>query len=176
MKIRRIVTGHGPDGTSRVASDTLVDPITVALSPGTEFFTLWGGDRLPSFADDGSPHAFSTYFPPPGGFRFCVTTVAPGGVRPEIPDKEAAMREMEEKLPGLAARMDPHIPGMHSSDTMDFIYVVSGEIWMTVDDGTEVLLHAGETLVQNGTRHAWKNKGTEPCSFVVCFIGTPRAA
>ncbi|MGD0662379.1 MAG: hypothetical protein ABSD38_30360 [Syntrophorhabdales bacterium] len=79
MKIRRIAAGHGPDGKSRVASDTLVAPATVTLSPGTEFFTLWGGDNLPSFPDDGSPHGFSTYFPPPGGFRFCVTTVAPAG-------------------------------------------------------------------------------------------------
>jgi len=80
---------------------------------------------------------------------------------------------MEEKLPGMAARMDPNIPGMHSSDTIDFIYVISGEIWMTLDDGTEVHLLPGETLVQNGTRHAWRNKGAEPCRFVICLIGTP---
>ena len=175
MKIRRVVTGHGPDGKSGVASDTLVDPVTIALSPGTEFFTLWGGDDAPSFPDDGSPRAFSTYFPPPGGFRFCVTTVPPERVRPEVPDIEAAVKEMEEKLPGLAARMDPNIPGMHSSDTIDFVHVISGEIWMTLDDGTEVHLRPGETLVQNGTRHAWRNKGAEPCTFVICLIGTPRA-
>jgi len=174
MKIRRIVTGHGPDGKSRVAGDTVVDPVTVALSPATEFFTLWGADKLPSFPDDGSPRAFSSYFPPPGGFRFCVTTLAPEGVRPAVPDMDAARREMEEKLRGLAARMDPNVPGMHSSDTIDFIYVVSGEIWMTLDDGTEVHLHPGETLVQNGTRHSWRNKGKEPCVFVICFIGAPR--
>ncbi|MGA2106346.1 MAG: cupin domain-containing protein [Syntrophorhabdales bacterium] len=173
MKIRRVVTGHGPDRKSGVASDTLVDPVTIALAPGTEFFTLWGGDDAPSFPDDGSPHAFSTYFPPSGGFRFCVTTVAPERVRPEVLDIEAAAKEMEEKLPGMAARMDPNIPGMHSSDTIDFIYVISGEIWMTLDDGTEVHLLPGETLVQNGTRHAWRNKGAEPCRFVICLIGTP---
>jgi mannose-6-phosphate isomerase-like protein (cupin superfamily) len=53
----------------------------------------------------------------------------------------AARSEMEEKL-----------PGMHSSDTIDFIYVISGEIWMTLDDGTEVHLRPGETLVRK--RHA----------------------
>ncbi len=77
MKIRRVVTGHGPDNKSGVASDTLVGPVTMALAPGTEFFTLWGGDDAASSPDDGSPHAFSTYFPHAGGFRFCVTTVAP---------------------------------------------------------------------------------------------------
>ncbi len=77
MKIRRVVTGHGPDNKSGVASDTLVGPVTMALAPGTEFFTLWGGDDAASSPDDGSPHVFSTYFPHAGGFRFCVTTVAP---------------------------------------------------------------------------------------------------
>ena len=98
-----------PDDKSRVASDTLVDPATVTLLPGTEFFTLWGRDNLPSFPNDGSPHDFSTYFPPPA---------ASGSASP---------------------RSRP-------------------------------------TLAQNGTRHAWRNKGTEPCSFVICFIGTPHGA
>ncbi len=174
MKIRRVVTGHKPDGKSTVVSDTLVDPATIALSPNTEFFTLWGGDKMPSFPDDGSPQAFSTYFPPSGGFRFCFNTVPPQSARPAGLDMEAAFREMEEKLPGMAAHMDPNIPGMHSTETIDFIYVVSGEIWMTLDDGTEVHLRAGDTLVQNGTRHAWRNKGSETCRFVICLIGTLR--
>jgi len=141
MKIRRIAAGHGPDGKSRVASDTLVAPATVTLSPGTEFFTLWGGDNLPSFPDDGSPHGFSTYFPPPAASGSASPRSRPQGARLEIPDMAAARSEMEEKL-----------PGMHSSDTIDFIYVISGEIWMTLDDGTEVHLRPGETLVRK--RHA----------------------
>ena len=82
MKIRRVVTGHTPDGKSLVASDTPVDPVTVALAPGTEFHTFWGADTMPRFPDDGSPFPFSAYFPPAGGFRFGMVTVAPKSSAP----------------------------------------------------------------------------------------------
>ena len=176
MKIRRVVTGHTPGGKSAVVSDSSVDPVTVALTPGTEFHTLWGGDAMPMFPDDGSPLPFSTYFPPPGGFRFGLVTVPPkSSTPPEILDLEAALKEMEEKLPGMASHMDPNAPGMHVTDTIDFIYVISGEIWLELDDGKEVLLRAGDTLVQNGTRHGWHNKGSEPCRFAICLNGTHHA-
>jgi quercetin dioxygenase-like cupin family protein len=63
---------------------------------------------------------------------------------------------------------------MHRTDTVDFEYVLSGEVWLQLDDGIEVLLRAGDTLIQNGTRHGWRNKGTEPCRMVVILIGARR--
>jgi hypothetical protein len=38
-----------------------------------------------------------------------------------------------------------------------------------------VLLEAGDTVVQNGTRHAWRNRGTEPCRLVVAIFGAHHA-
>jgi quercetin dioxygenase-like cupin family protein len=64
---------------------------------------------------------------------------------------------------------------MHTTDTIDFEYVVSGEVWLELDDGVEVKLSAGDTLVQNGTRHAWRNKSAEPCALVVFLVGAHRA-
>ncbi|HEU0075835.1 MAG TPA: cupin domain-containing protein, partial [Dehalococcoidia bacterium] len=43
-----------------------------------------------------------------------------------------------------------------------------GEIDMELDDGVSVHLKAGDTLVQRGTIHNWKNRGTEPC--LIAFI------
>ena len=51
---------------------------------------------------------------------------------------------------------------MNSSDTVDFEVVLSGEVVLELDDGAEVTLKAGETVVQNGTRHAWHNRGDVP--------------
>jgi hypothetical protein len=48
MKIRRVVTGHTPDGKATVASDTEVDAITIGMLPGTEFYRLWGADEAPT--------------------------------------------------------------------------------------------------------------------------------
>ena len=58
---------------------------------------------------------------PPGGFRFALVSFAP----------------REEVLGG----------GMHRSDTVDVGVVVSGELWMELDDGAETLLRTGDCLV-----------------------------
>ena len=175
MKVRRVVTGHTPEGKSMVASDTEVDAITLDVMPGAEFHRLWGADESPTFPDDGSPHPNLTYFPPLGGFRFGLFTVPPQSTRlQEGLDIAAAFAELEEKLPGMAACWERATPGMHTTDTIDFEYVLSGEVWLELDDGQEVHLRPGDTVVQKGTRHAWRNKGAEPCRMVVCLIGANR--
>ena len=40
MGIRRVVTGHNANGKAVFASDKVVEPITLALLPGAEFFRL----------------------------------------------------------------------------------------------------------------------------------------
>jgi len=58
-------------------------------------------------------------------------------------------------------------PGMHRTHTLDYCVVLSGEIYAVLDEG-EVVLRAGDCLVQRGTRHAWSNRSEEPC--VVAFV------
>jgi quercetin dioxygenase-like cupin family protein len=53
--------------------------------------------------------------------------------------------------------------------------VVSGEVWLELDDGEAVHLHAGECVVQNGTRHAWHNRSSEPAVLFVTLLGAARA-
>ncbi len=53
--------------------------------------------------------------------------------------------------------LEPDHPGMHTTDTMDFDVIVSGEVYLELDDGAEVLLKAGDCVIQNGTRHASHN-------------------
>lgn len=173
MKVRRVVTGHDSAGKSVFVSDTEVEPVTAQLLPGSEFHKLWGGDAAPRFPDDGKPPAQPTYFPPVGGFRFGMFTLPPQShaVGPQPADTAAAARELEEKLPGLAKYMEPDAPGMHTTDTIDFEVVLDGEVWLELDDGKEVHLKPGDTVVQNGTRHAWHNKGHKPARLAVFITG-----
>ena len=53
--------------------------------------------------------------------------------------------------------MEPDAPGMHTPDTMDFEYVISGRVVLELDDGVTVELGPGHTVVQNGTRHTWRS-------------------
>jgi hypothetical protein len=176
MKVRRVVTGHTAEGRSTIASDTEVDSISAALMPGVEFYRLWGTDSTPTvpFVEPNHPHL--SYFPPVGGFRFGLFTVPPQSVIPAAqPDMKEALREVEAKLPGFVSHIELGTGGIHTTDTVDFEYVVAGDIWLELDDGVEVHLSAGDTVVQNGTRHAWRNRSVEPCHMVVILIGAHRA-
>jgi mannose-6-phosphate isomerase-like protein (cupin superfamily) len=176
MKVRRVVTGHDRDGKAVFVSDELVDPVTVALRPDREYHRLWGADQLPTFPDDGSPPEQHNYFPPLGGFRFGLFTVLPGAVSdPAGLDREAAVAEMNEKLPGFLPHLEPDNPGMHTTDTVDFEVVLSGEVILELDDGVETVLRPGDAVIQNGTRHRWGNRGTEPAVLALVLIGAHRA-
>lgn len=80
MGIRRLVKGHDTHGKAGFASDVEVEPVSVTLLPGTEFSRLWGADHPCQFPDDGSMPVAPDYFPPLGGFRFGLFTLAPDAV------------------------------------------------------------------------------------------------
>jgi len=177
MRVRRVVTGHNDKGKAVFASDEDVGPVTVALMPGAEFHRLWGGEHAPTFPDDGSSTPQPTYFPPVGGYRFGLFTVAPSQLgAPDPDDLEKGLAEVEAKLPGLLAHVELDNPGMHTTDTIDFEVVLSGEVVLELDDGAETVLRPGDTVVQNGTRHRWSNRGTVPAVVAVFITGAHRAA
>jgi quercetin dioxygenase-like cupin family protein len=62
-------------------------------------------------------------------------------------------------------------PGMHTTATVDFEVVLSGSATLELDDGAMVTLHAGDTVVQNGTRHRWANPGDVPVVIAVFLVG-----
>lgn len=172
MNVRRVVTGKTPEGKSVFVSDTVVEPITPLLTPGAEFHNIWGSDTIPQLPQDGTLPPFFAWFPPAGGYRFGFFSVAPANAGPpQVTDMGAAIADFEAKLPGLMGHMEPGAPGMHTTNTIDVEYVISGEVWLELDDGAEVRLGPGDTIVQNGTRHAWRNKGNVPCVMALLLIG-----
>jgi hypothetical protein len=70
--------------------------------------------------------------------------------------------------PGVAERW-------HRTDSIDYGIILSGEIWMQLDEG-EVLLKAGDVVVQRATYHNWVNRGTEPCLIAFILIATEGGA
>lgn len=173
MDVRRVVTGHDAGGKAIFVSDERVAPVVPDLLPGNEFHRLWGGDATPHFPDDGTRQDDRAYFPPVGGFRFGLFTIPPdgGAGAPPNVDIAAALADLEAKLPGLAGHMEPDEPGMHTTATIDFEVVLSGSVTLELDDGAKVALGAGDTVVQNGTRHRWSNAGSDPAVLAVFICG-----
>jgi mannose-6-phosphate isomerase-like protein (cupin superfamily) len=177
MDVRRVVTGHDRDGKAVFASDEQVAPVTLALLPGSEFHQIWGADGPPSFPDDGCRPEAPRYFPEVGGFRFGFFTIPPDGGAgvPEGLDIAAALAELGEKLPGLAEHLEPDAPGMHTTATVDYGVVLSGEATLELDDGATTVLRPGDCYIQNGTRHRWSNRGDVPAVLAVALVGAEHA-
>ncbi|WP_414635919.1 cupin domain-containing protein [Amycolatopsis sp.] len=66
--------------------------------------------------------------------------------------------------------------GMHRTATVDYGIVLDGEIWLEVDGGEERLLTAGDTIVQLGGRHGWRNKSDRPATLAFVLTGANDAA
>lgn len=170
--VRIVVTGHDADGTSVFVRDEAVAGETARALPGWAFHKLWGLDAPPTFPDDGAEPAWQAYFPPPGGIRFSLSTIPPEGLEPPAdldPDEGAA--EVERVLPGLAAYMEEDEPGMHTTATVDLEVILAGSCILELDGGVERTVSAGDVVVQNGTRHRWRNPGPEPCVMAVFMLG-----
>lgn len=176
IQVKRVVTGVDAKGTSIVHSDEAIEPLTLAMMPGAEFYQVWGTEgALRSPVSDPSVPS-RTFFPGPGGSRFGLLTFPPD-VAPDpnapVPDEatmNALVGEAEEKVPGLIAVFEPDAPGMHQTLTVDYAIVVAGELWLEVDDGAEVHLPTGTCIVQNGARHAWRNKSDAPATLAYVIL------
>ena len=164
-------------GRAVFVSDEQVAPTTMALMPGSEFHQLWGADQPASFPDDGSRPEAARYFPPLSGFRFGFFTIPPDGTAQLPPDLDfgAAIAEFNEKLPGMVDYVEPDEPGMHTTATIDYGVVLSGRATLELDDGATVVLEAGDTYIQNGTRHRWSNTGDVPAVLAIALIGARHA-
>jgi len=57
---------------------------------------------------------------------------------------------------------------------MDYGVVFRGEMILELDDGKTVYVRQGDCVVQNGTRHRWRNPLSETCPMAFVLIGAKR--
>jgi hypothetical protein len=179
MKVRRVVTGHS-GGKSRIISDGQTrkgrDYVNV---PGMSSALLWATEATPRVPHDGTdPITEKTlYVPPVGETRLMLVTFPPDTVMMSSSfDPAAAGQEYMEHMPELAKTFELDNPGMHTTDTVDYGIVLDGEVWLELDDGKQVHLRPHDVVVQNGTRHAWRNKSDRPVKMAFVLIGARRTA
>ena len=170
QEIRRIVTEVNPEGKSVVASDGPPPrSVTLELLGGVKMTDVWHLASPPqSPADGGDLDRNPNLVPPPGGTHWRVVEYPPDSAIPADLNLNDLIAEVNEKVPDLVAHADVSRLGMHQTETVDFGVVLSGEIWLELDDG-EVHLKPGDCVVQRGTMHAWRNRSDKPClmSFVL---------
>ncbi len=165
---RRVVTGHDENGVAVVVSD---EPATQILQrpsrPGVTLTNFWISDGTPAEYDGAEETCTGDFIlhPPRDGSVFRCVEFEPED--PEVLaglDGKTAFAEM-----GASANIveGARHPFMHRTDSVDYAVILKGEIHMLMDD-TEVVVKAGDVVVQRGTNHAWSNRGTESC--IIAFI------
>jgi mannose-6-phosphate isomerase-like protein (cupin superfamily) len=175
--MRRLVTGHTAAGKAVFTSDG-APPFQVAHEGGgLQIAKLWGTEDVPTLPGPSGdptlqPHKF---FPGPGGTRFLVVHIPPASAAEQAlargVDMNQATQKLLDSLPDLGEVMEADHPGMHTSHTIDYGIILAGEVDLELDDGVKKRLKAGDFYIQNGTRHAWNNPGTETCVLVAVVVG-----
>jgi uncharacterized cupin superfamily protein len=178
MEIRRVVTGIAPDGSATIVSDGPAPRVNDFVhSPGMSNGLVWAtdeGDTLGSAAADRSLEA--KFVPGPGGTRFAFVTFPPQSVFMSSDfDPVAAACEQAERSQGLAELFEPDAPGKHTTPSVDYVVVLDGELWLELDNGEETLLHPGDVVIQNATRHSWAVRGEAPATIACVLVGLPTA-
>ncbi len=67
------------------------------------------------------------------------------------------------------AAIPPNSPRFHVTNTVDYLYVLDGDITLELDDGS-VLLHPGDCVVQRETNHSWRNDNDFPVRLVAVMV------
>ncbi len=163
--VRRIITGHDAAGRSVIVSD-LPSPHAMALAGVANFgiTDLWKTGQSPA-SNAGSADACSgkiSLAPPPSGSVFRIVQFPPDKEYVGKWKPEAAFASMGDSgTQAIAANTTRH-EAMHRTSSVDYAFVMEGEIWAVMDEG-EVKMKAGDVLVQRGTSHAWSNRSDAPC-------------
>jgi hypothetical protein len=150
---RRVVTGHDPSGKSIVLSDGM-PPNVRDKKTGVDFIEIWNTPRVPAtiVAQEPEPTDGPLVVPP-----------AAGGTKIRFNDFYPSHIE------NLPVRADGRHRMMHRTRSIDYGIVLEGEIYMILDD-EEVLLRAGDVVIQRGTDHAWENRSSQRCRMAFILV------
>ena len=155
--IRRIVTGNDANGKAIFVSDTRIpidnaEPIwlTTADDP-----LVREGPDTPSLI---LPSTAPNLEPPPGGSRTLRISL--------VPWKQMEPQLAAHPIEGVDAK------GFHRTLTIDYIFMLSGELELLLDDD-KVTLGGGDIVIQRNTNHSWRNPTDAICEFHGTMVAFP---
>ena len=166
--VRRVVTTLDDTGKAVVLFDGDTSHTTLLPNHRTISRLLWTTDRSPAEFSGSADRGKITLgiAPLAGGSIFRIIDFPPTG--PEVEQLDPNYLQSQLAHTPIRGRPPRH-PLMHRTRTVDYAIIMQGEIDMLLDDA-EIHLKAGDVLIQQGTNHAWINRGTEPCRVAFVLI------
>jgi quercetin dioxygenase-like cupin family protein len=144
---RLVITAHTPEGSSVFTSDETVTPFKPFGPNGSSFCTFHSAPSVPVSNTAALPD-LTKVLPrcPPTGVNFGISEFPPNARSP-----------------------------MHRTTSVDYAYVISGEIVLSLDSGEKKTIRAGEFVLQRGVNHEWINPSSEvPCRMIFVMVGAEK--
>jgi|SRR4051812_41456498 len=140
--IRRVVTGHTPDGRANIRIDDRIVPKDIGRGDA-KFALIWTTAKVPADNNDDTDGATrAAGLTLHGGSVIRVVDMAPAQVSP-----------------------------MHRSNSIDYGIIMSGALELELEGGETSRLGPGDIVVQCGTNHLWRNpSSTQWCRIVFILI------
>ena len=167
--VRRVVTTVDAAGKAVVLFDGANPHTKVRPERKTVSRLLWVTDETPADMTGAADRAAREIgiAPPAGGSIFRIVDIPPTPPEVDALDLDYQHRIVGDHAPKKG--LPPRHPLMHRTRTVDYAIVMAGEIDMLLDD-SEIHLKAGDVLIQQGTNHAWVNRGRESCRIAFVLI------
>jgi mannose-6-phosphate isomerase-like protein (cupin superfamily) len=173
--VRRVVTGHDKSGKAIVLSDGPAPfAITNPSRPGYVSTDIWRTSATPATIT--AQAAEPTLGPRRQLPQKNGTVIRVNRVMPETDEVRNITPEQSKRIFAALGNEQASTfgkngihPLMHRTETIDYAVILAGEIYCVLDD-SEVLLKAGDILVQCGTNHAWSNRSNAPCDILFVLI------
>ncbi|MFX0072833.1 MAG: cupin domain-containing protein [Candidatus Hermodarchaeota archaeon] len=179
--MRRVVTGFDEDGNAVFKYDGETKrKVKIDGIPEIVWLDeIWASNEISTIPIDDNDVTVSmdSFLPTvPGSVRFRTFTIPPSktisGYIRKGHNVEDFYKEYKRKAPGF--EFDPKQPGRHTTDTIDYGYIISGKMYLVLDKGEKRLLETGDCFIQTGTPHTWVNSFKEPCVGLVLMVGAKR--
>ncbi|NBS63726.1 MAG: cupin domain-containing protein [Betaproteobacteria bacterium] len=168
-RVRRVYTGHNKQGRAVIIQDGPAPNVKeMASMPGLALTDLWETTG-PLASNEGNGDAADRTVrlePPRGGSILRIVEFPPDKAWRDSADAKAAFESIGA---GHAKDKQSADPMMHKTSTVDYIIVISGEIYAVVEEG-EVLLKPGDVFIQRGTNHSWSVRGDVPCVIAAVLV------
>ncbi len=165
-----MITGHDNDGNAVVIMDGVAPNTKVREASGFVHTLLWATDETPADISGHEDRANRVIgvAPPPSGSILRIVDFPPITAAVERIDHAALVKAMGADRGARDSQPARH-PFMHRTRSLDYAIVLEGEIELLLDE-TEVQLTAGDVVIQQGTNHAWVNRGHHTCRMAFVLI------
>jgi quercetin dioxygenase-like cupin family protein len=132
--------------------------------------TGWNGQGEAVVLFEGEPSGFD--FGQASSMEVWSTEAVPASYSGTA-DAAAGDFKVEPPLGGSVCRIAVYKPGasveIHTTQTVDYIIVISGELTMVLED-REIVLYPGDVVVQQATPHGWANRADTECVVAAVLV------